>query len=183
MTALDIIVFFALGFGAIFGFLRGFVQEVFALFAWVLILVAIRFLHEPVSAYLVEPVGSESGAVVVAFLAVAVVTYALGRWLARALGRRSRGSILGPFDRVLGFGFGLVKGLVVSTLVFLLAVLFYDTAYGVEGRPDWIVDARTYTLMNASGEALSEFLAKQRDAMSAEADADSGGADPGQAEE
>ena len=37
MTALDIIVLFLLGSGAVFGFLRGFVQEALSMIAWVLI--------------------------------------------------------------------------------------------------------------------------------------------------
>ena len=35
---------------AITGFMRGFVQEVFALAAWVLALVAIRYMHTPLTA-------------------------------------------------------------------------------------------------------------------------------------
>ena len=57
MAALDIIVLFLLGSGAIFGFLRGFVQEAFSLIAWVLIIAAIRILHAPVAGWLTEPIG------------------------------------------------------------------------------------------------------------------------------
>jgi uncharacterized membrane protein required for colicin V production len=42
MTALDIIVLFLIGAGAIFGFMRGFVQEALSLIAWLLIIAAIR---------------------------------------------------------------------------------------------------------------------------------------------
>ena len=45
MTALDIIVLFLIGAGAIFGFMRGFVQEALALMAWLLIILAVRVLH------------------------------------------------------------------------------------------------------------------------------------------
>ena len=166
MTALDIIVFFALGFGAVFGFMRGFVHEILSLIAWVMVIFAVRFLHAPVVEYLTAPVGSQSGAAVLAFLLVGIITYMLGRWLARELGKRTRQSILGPVDRVLGFGFGAVKGLIGSTLLFLLAVLVFDTIYGVDrGRPDWIARARTYALMNASGDAMSEFVRARQEAL------------------
>ena len=50
--------------------------------------------------------------------------------LARSLGRKTRTSVLGPFDRVLGGGFGMLKGLLGATLFFLLANLATDMVYG-----------------------------------------------------
>ena len=119
MTALDIIVLFLLGGGAVFGFMRGFVQEALSLIAWILIIAAVRVLHGPATAALSEAVGTESGAAVLAFLAIVIVVYALGRWIAKSIGSKSRKSVLGPIDRVLGFGFGALKGLILATLIFL----------------------------------------------------------------
>ena len=47
MTGFDIAVLLLVGLGAITGFMRGFVQEVFALAAWVLALVAIHNFAHP----------------------------------------------------------------------------------------------------------------------------------------
>jgi membrane protein required for colicin V production len=155
MTALDIIVLFLIGAGAIFGFMRGFVQEALALMAWLLIILAVRVLH--------GPVGTAAGAAVLAFLAIAIITYALGRWLAKSIGQKSRSSVLGPIDRVLGFGFGAVKGLIGATLLFLLLVMVYETAFGSKvKRPEWMTASRTYPLLNASGDALSTFVRERR---------------------
>ena len=52
MTALDIIVLFLLGGGAVFGFIRGFVQEALSLIAWIMIIVAVRLLHGPATSIL-----------------------------------------------------------------------------------------------------------------------------------
>ena len=166
MTAFDIIVLFLIGSGAIFGFMRGLTQEVLLLLVWFLIVIAIKFLHAPATEWLYGPVGTEAGAAVLAFIAVGVITYALGRWAAAKIGEKSRKSVLGPFDRVLGFGFGAVKGLIGSTLLFLLLVLLYDVAYGsASKRPDWMTQSRTYPLLNASGDALSSFIReRQQDA-------------------
>ena len=66
-------------------------------------------------------------------------------------------------DRVLGAGFGAVKGLIGATIVFLGFSLVYDTFYGSGARrPDWLAEARTFPLLNASGQAISDFLAEQR---------------------
>jgi membrane protein required for colicin V production len=162
MTALDIIVLFLLGSGAAFGFLRGFVQEALSMIAWVLIILAVRMFHAPATAALAEAVGSDSGAAMLAFLALFIVIFAVGKWIAKSIGAKSRKSVLGPIDRVLGFGFGMLKGLIIATLAFLLFVMGYDLVYGAdEGRPEWMTNSRTYPLLNASGDAMSEFVREQ----------------------
>lgn len=164
MTGLDIFVLVLMGGAAVLGFLRGFVQEVLSLIAWVMVIVGVRLLHTPITDRLLGPIGSESGASVLAFAAIVIVTYALGRGIAKAIGSKSRKSILGPIDRVLGFGFGMIKGLIAATLMFLLFTLVYDTVYGVESeRPEWLQTSRTFPLLNASGEAMSEFAKERRD--------------------
>ena len=168
MTALDIIVLFLLGGGAIFGFLRGFVHEALSLIAWIMVIVAVRLLHGPATAIMSECVGTESGAAVLAFLAIAIVTFAFGRWVAKSIGRKSRKSVLGPIDRVLGFGFGAVKGLIGATLIFLLIVMGYETLFGAKAkRPEWMTISRTYPLLNASGDAMSAFVRERRDTQEA----------------
>jgi membrane protein required for colicin V production len=169
MTALDIIVLFLIGAGAVFGFMRGFIQEALSLISWILIIAAIRIAHGPLSERLADPVGSESGAAVVAFLAITVVTYALGKWIAKSIGGKSRKSVLGPIDRVLGFGFGMLKGLIGATLIFLLLVMGYETIYsGKTKRPNWMTASRTYPLLNASGDAMSSFVKARREGAEAD---------------
>jgi membrane protein required for colicin V production len=164
MTALDIIVLFLLGSGAIFGFMRGFVQEALSLIAWIMIIAAVRMFHAPATAVLSEPIGTDSGAAVLAFFAIVIVTYALGKWISKSIGKKSRKSKLGPIDRVLGFGFGMLKGLIMATLLFLIIVMGFETLFGPkELRPEWMVKSRTYPLLNASGVAMSEFVREQRD--------------------
>lgn len=170
MTALDIIVLFLIGSGAVFGFMRGFVQEALSLIAWLLIIAAVRIFHGPATAALSEAVGTESGAAVLAFLAIVIVIFALGKWISNSIGKKSRKSVLGPIDRVLGFGFGMLKGLIFATLIFLLLVMGYETLFGAkEPRPEWMTGSRTYPLLNASGNAMSEFVREQRYAKEEEA--------------
>ena len=72
-----------------------------------------------------------------AFALLFVPTFVLVKLLARQLGRKTRRSLLGPVDRVLGGGFGLLKGLLGATLFFLLANLATDMVYGPQAeRPD-----------------------------------------------
>lgn len=163
LTALDIIVILLVGGGAVLGGFRGFVTEVLSLFAWIAVVLALRIGHGPVSALLEGPVGTSSGAAVLAFALIAGIVFIGGRMVARAIGGRTRQSILGPLDRVLGFGFGALKGLVGATLLFLGANLAYDTVFGGAAvRPEWMARSRSYPLLEASGRAIVDFVAARR---------------------
>ena len=162
MTGFDIAVLILVGLGAITGFMRGFVQEVFALAAWVLALVAIHNLHTPLSAALMHYVGTESGASVLAFAILLLVPYAIVKLLSDRLGTASRNSVLGPIDRVIGFGFGAIKGIVITVMAFSVLVLGYDTIWGAGGRPQWITQSRAYPLVNSASEALVKMIGERR---------------------
>ena len=162
MTGFDIAVLILVGLGAITGFMRGFVQEVFALAAWVLALVAIHNLHTPLTAALMHYVGTESGASVLAFAILLLVPYAIVKLLSDRLGSASRNSVLGPIDRVIGFGFGAIKGMVITVLAFSVLVLGYDTIWGAGGRPQWIVSSRSYPFVNPASEALVKMIGERR---------------------
>lgn len=170
MTGFDIAVLLLVGLAAVTGFVRGFVQEVLALVAWVAALFAIYYLHTPLTAFLEPWIGTLSGAAVLAFATLLLIPYAVVKLGANWAGRKSRSSLLGPIDRVLGFGFGGVKGMIIVVLAFSVLVLGYDTIWGVGGRPEWITQARTYPFVNASSEALVTMIAERRQQM-LEADA------------
>ena len=162
MTGFDIAVLLIVGMGAITGFVRGFVQEILALFAWVFALFAIHNLHTPLTAFFTPTIGTASGAAVLAFALLLLVPYAVVKLLANWAGNKSRSSVLGPIDRVIGFGFGAVKGMIIVVLAFSVVVLGYDTVWGIAGRPSWITQARTYPFINASSEALVKMIGEQR---------------------
>ena len=162
-TALDIVVLLLVGGAALLGGVRGFVTEVLSLFAWAAAIFALKVAHGPATAALTHVVGTPSGAAVLAFALIVLRTFVAGKLLAPALGRRARQSVRGPLDRVLGVGFGALKGLIGATLLFLLASLATDTLYGgAAARPDWLRLSRTYPLLNASAHAIVDFVAMRR---------------------
>ncbi|MDB5663193.1 MAG: colicin production protein, partial [Sphingomonas bacterium] len=160
------------GGGALLGLWRGFVTEILSLFAWVAAIFALKLAHAPVAALLTGFVGTGAGAAVLAFALIFLVVFVAGKMVAGALGRRTRQSVLGPIDRVLGFGFGALKGLIGATLLFLLANLATDTVYGGDSaRPEWMRASQTFPLLNASSRAIVDFVEMRRTAgKSAKAD-------------
>lgn len=168
MTGFDIIVLLIVGVGAIGGFLRGFVQEVLSLAAWILAVFAIHFLHTDLTAAILNFMGSPISASILAFALLLLIPYAAMKLIARVAGRKARGSVLGPIDRVLGFGFGTVKGIIIVVIAFSLLVLAYDTVWGAKGRPLWIVEARTYQLVDAGSRAMVQIIEERRARLLAE---------------
>lgn len=163
MTALDIFVLLLLGGSAMVGFVRGFAHEVLALGAWIAAIVVLKLFHDPLQAKLIGLAGTETGASALAFALLFLPTYIAVKLFARAVGGRTRRSILGPVDRVLGGGFGMLKGLLGATLFFLLANLATDLVYGPQAeRPEWMTSSRTYPLLNASGRAIVDWVETRR---------------------
>ena len=163
MTALDIFVILVVGGAALIGFVRGFAHEVLALLAWIIAIVALKVFHEPLAGELAGSVGTAAGAAALAFALLFLPTYIAVKLFAKAVGGRTRRSVLGPVDRVLGGGFGMVKGLLGATLIFLLANLATDMLYGPEAeRPEWMTSSRTYPLLNASGRAVVDWVEERK---------------------
>src|SRR6478609_3136732 len=168
MTAFDIIVLLIVGVAAVGGFMRGFVQEVLSLVGWVLAIFAIRFLHTDLTAFLYTYIGTPSTAAVLAFALLLLIPYAAMKLIASVAGRSTRNSVLGPIDRVLGFGFGGVKGVIIVVMAFSVLVLGYDTVWGPRGRPTWMTTARTYSFVNAAADAMVQLIDERRHELGAE---------------
>src|SRR5919202_3135965 len=165
MTALDISVFLLLIGGAAVGFVRGFVHEVISLLAWVVAIAMLKLFHTQLWSGIEHSTATNSAAAaVLAFALLFVPSFLLVKLLARSLGGRTRRhAVLGPVDRVLGGGFGLLKGLLGATLFFLLANLATDMVYGPQAdRPQWMTKSRTYPLLNASGRSIVDWVEARR---------------------
>jgi membrane protein required for colicin V production len=165
VTALDVFVFLLLIGGAAIGFVRGFVHEVISLLAWIVGIAMLKLFHSQLWSGLENSFHtSPAAAAVLAFALLFVPSFLLVKLIARSLGGRARRhKLLGPFDRILGGGFGLLKGLLGATLFFLLANLATDMVYGPQAdRPQWMTRSRTYPLLNASGRAIVDWVEARR---------------------
>lgn len=163
MTALDIIVLLLVGWFGFRGVQRGFVTETLSLAAWVAAIAAVKLFHGMTAAALVDRVGTSAGASVLAFAIIFGGTFLGGRYVAGRFGDASKSSMLGPFDRVLGLGFGALKGLIAGSIIFLFVALIHDTIFGGKSeRPAWMVESRSYALLNATSGALVDFVDNRR---------------------
>ena len=168
-TALDIVVILLVGGGLVFGWLRGFVAEVLSLFAWFLAILALRVLHPPLSEALERPIGTASGAAVLAFVIIFGIVFVGGKFISRRVGSRVRNSIVGPLDRVLGAALGGLKGLIGATILFMILNIVYSFSFlgGAGGRPEWMTNAASYGLLKATSGTVSEYIADSQNSMNA----------------
>ncbi|NNC23072.1 CvpA family protein [Salinisphaera sp. USBA-960] len=100
------------------GFFRGFGREVFGLAIWILAFyLAFNYATE-LSVFLASWIDTRTPRLVAAFGVIFVAVVVLGAIVNVALGRLIDKSGLGGTDRILGVGFGFIRG--VALLVFLV---------------------------------------------------------------
>ena len=157
MTQFDYAVLIILAVSALVGFVRGAAREMVTVLAFVLAAMAamygLRFAG-PVGRSLIDPDWAGNVAAVVA---VFLVVYILLRLMGAALARRIKDDqVMGPLDRSVGLGFGLLRG-----FVFLGAMnLLFNAATPPERIPPWISGAATYPLTTVAGRVLATFAPK-----------------------
>ena len=160
MTQFDYVVLAILAVSAIAGFIRGAAREVVTVMAFLLAAIAAMFglrYAGPVARAAIDPDWAGN---VAAIVGVFLIAYIVLRLLGAALTRRIQGNqLMGPLDRSVGFGFGLVRG-----LVFLGALnLFFNAATPAERAPAWITQAKLYPMTTTAGRILVAFAPKGMD--------------------
>ncbi|MBI1401661.1 MAG: CvpA family protein [Porphyrobacter sp.] len=170
MAGLDFIFLFIVAVAAIGGFLRGLVQEVLSLAAWVFAALAVHFLHPVLTPSFSDLFQSARLTPVFAFVLLLLIPYAAMKLIAANISGASDGAILGPIDRVLGFGFGAVKGALIGVFAFSLLALSFDEGWGYKGRPTWVTTARTYPAADAFSRQLVPMIAARREQLRREAE-------------
>jgi membrane protein required for colicin V production len=109
-------------------------------------------------------VGSELAAAALAFGAIFLGVYLAFRFVATQLGNRTKRSIVGPIDRVLGLGFGALKGLIIVSLAFLVFTRGYALLFGGnEKLPDFVREAHTAPLLDMTSRAIIDYAEERQE--------------------
>jgi len=165
MTALssfDVIVLLLMALGAVAGLSRGFVTEVLSLLAWVAGIFAVRYFYGPGKVMAEKLTGTETGGAILAIAVIFILAYAIVQAIASSIGKQTRRSMIGPLDRLLGLGFGGLKGLLAASVMFLLGSMVFDVLDPGRERPDWLRPVRTAPLVEATSHAMVDFYEERR---------------------
>lgn len=177
LTGFDWLVMLIVGTAAGFGLMRGFIAEVASLAAWVAGLIAVRLFYTPARAIFVESSGSEMLGTLAAVLGPFLLALLLVKLIGSYVSSSAKNSVIGPFDRVLGLGFGFVKGFLVASLGFLLLTLVLKILPGQDDRPDWLTKARTTPTLALVANAMVNYVGdawRRRDSEEAAANPHAG---------
>jgi membrane protein required for colicin V production len=162
-TGFDWVVVTLVGLLGIGGLLRGFTQEALSLAGWIIAIVIVRLFHQDVTLWLAPRVGGDASAAIIAFLVLFFGTVLVARLIAGAAGGFAKRSVLGPMDRVLGLGFGALKGLILSSALFLLAQFATGLFDPEQQLPDWLVESRTAPILELSAKAMVNWVHELQD--------------------
>lgn len=168
MAVLDILIALIVTIAAIGGFMRGLVQEVLSLASWIMAAVALHVLHPGLTEGLRSFYRAEPAVSLFAFVLLLLIPYAAMKVIIGNASEASDGAVLGPIDRLLGFGFGGIKGALMAVFGFSLLVTGFDDSWGYKGRPLWITTARTYAAADAFSRQLLPSIAVRRDRLRSE---------------
>ena len=121
MTWLDYAVLGVLALSIAWGVWRGLVREVISLAGWIAAFLVANLLAEPLANAL--PISNPDLRMIVAFVAIFVVTLTLATLAAIALSKALKASGLRGLDRTLGGLFGVARGVLIALAFALVAGL------------------------------------------------------------
>lgn len=130
----------------VLAYLRGFVRETLSVIAWIGATFATLYGYSHLEPYTREIIENRMLADITTGLLLFATTLTVLTVAAHFAARKVRDSAAGGFDRSLGFVFGLFRGMILISLLFLSATWFW----GRHEMPDPLREARTYPLIESS---------------------------------
>ena len=160
VTILDAIVLIFILISATLAMVRGFVRELLSVAAWVAAAAAAYYFYRPVVPFVTpfiqtEPVPSIIAAAIVFVVALLVASYITMRIADFVIDSR-----IGAFDRILGFVFGVARGVLILAVV----LAFFTGLIGPEKTPPWVRDAATKPFLDGIGNSLIAALPEDAEA-------------------
>lgn len=150
VTLLDAILLAIMLISALLAMVRGFSREILSVLSWLAAAAAAFFFYEALTPYMLEYVSTnEIVASVAAAGIVFLVTLIIVSFITLRIADFIIDSRVGALDRVLGFIFGAVRGL----LLVVVAMLFFNWL-APANQPEWIAQARSKPMLDDLGQRL-----------------------------
>jgi membrane protein required for colicin V production len=130
------------------GYLRGFCNEVFTIFGWIAAVIATIYFTPVLLPFGQKFIEKEWLARMATSSAIFLVTLGVCSGVSYIATRTLRSSKLGMVDRIMGFGFGILRAIVLLGLGYLL----FTYVFKEDNRPDFVTKARTKPFLEASAE-------------------------------
>jgi len=152
--------FAALGIIFLSGFLayfRGAVREFFFLATWGGAVAAAVYLYKPVLPHVSEWIGDPLISALATGTGIFVVALTVLTLISMVAVKRAEESHLSVLDRSLGFVFGLIRGVLVVCLIYLVYTLMAPS----EEHPEWLREAKLTPLIAEGSEIMLELAPEE----------------------
>ena len=154
ITILDLILLGVMLVSGLLAMVRGFMREVLSIAAWgaaaLVTLYSFNKLLPTAKTYFnndtVASVVVVAGVFIGTLIVVSVITVRISDMILD--------SRIGALDRTLGFLFGLARGL----LIVVVAYEFFTWLVPEKQRPDWVIGAKSRTMLDSTGDWLKSLL-------------------------
>jgi len=150
----DIVVAAVLLFSGVLALSMGLVKFLLLIVSWGGAALTAFYSFPYLSPYLEGLIESSLIRDVIVATVVFVLTLVVLTIITHMISSRVRGSVLGHLDRALGFVFGLFLGMVLVSLIYVGATLFWDE----NDFPDQIAEAKSLPLVRLGAEALVRIM-------------------------
>jgi membrane protein required for colicin V production len=135
---------------ALLAMVRGFSREVLSILSWAAAAAAAFFFYQPVTPYVQRYIDNEKVAMAAAAAGVFVLTLIVVSFVTLRIADFIIDSRVGALDRMLGFVFGAVRGV----LLVVVAMLLFNFLTPPESQPAWVANARSKPMLDDIGARL-----------------------------
>lgn len=133
MAVADIVFLVIIALSSIMGVFRGLIKEAFSLITWIGALVIGSLFYSPMAGLLDGMIDNSSLRNLSAFAILFVLTILVGTLVGNMLQKLIQAVGLGGADRALGALFGILRGLIIVSLVLLVTINFDFSSSWYEG--------------------------------------------------
>lgn len=139
---------------ALLSMVRGFTREVLAIASWGAAFAAAYFFYPQLLPYAKDYIHKDALALAATVAAIFFATLIIVSIITVRLSDAILDSKVGPLDRTLGFVFGAARGFALGVIAFLL----FNYLVPQKAQPQWVAEARTRPVLQATGENLIAML-------------------------
>jgi membrane protein required for colicin V production len=154
IQGLDIILFAIMVFSGFLAMLRGLTREMLSIMSWalaaVVTLLAYSHFRNEVRGWIDNPMLADATLIGAVFITGLV----LFSFVTSSISERVLDSRVGAVDRTLGFLFGLIRGLILVVIAYLIVGQIIDP----KNMPKWVTDAQSRRLIEDAGGVIKSLL-------------------------
>ena len=154
---LDLVVVVIVIASAVYATYRGLVSESLAVFGWIAAAYATLYFGPWVAWWMRGMMSPQWLGEAVGYLLIFLTVLIPLQFASSRISQNVKKSQVGTLDSVLGTGFGLLRGIAIVGIAYMMFTAWVPS----REQPDWIVNARLYPVIRASAEVVASAIPNQ----------------------